>query len=68
MTRIGNNIGDSGTSMISEALKSNTALTSLDLESDENEYGRNEGENSMNKGMRWYYEQWTILEQKEQAW
>ena len=52
MTRIGNNIGDSGTSMISEALKSNTALTSLDLESDENEYGRNEGENSMNKGMR----------------
>ena len=38
INEIGNKIGDSGARMISEALKTNTTLTQLDLSSDEKEY------------------------------
>ena len=37
MKQIGNNIGDEGAAMISEGLKSNSTLTTLDLWSDEKE-------------------------------
>ena len=67
-----NNIGDEGTRMISESLKTNTSLTILDLHCDEIEW------NEMNiskmiyiQRMKWndnWYEQGTILETQEQEW
>ena len=67
----GNNIGEEGARMISEALKINTTLTELDLHCDEiwkiNEIINNEmivKEWEMNKNRRYTYEQGTILEIK----
>ncbi len=58
--------------MISESLKTNTTLTTLDLDGDEIEWN----EMNINKiiyiqRMKWndnWYEQTTILENQEQEW
>ena len=68
-----NKIGDEGTIMLSESLKTNTTLTSLDLNCDENGIMK---QNRINEeiiiGKKWKFKmtyehkQWPVLEQKEQ--
>ena len=65
-----NNIGESGARMISESLKTNTTLTTLDLTCDEIEW------KEMNTVWWYIYKEWndkwneqiTILEHQEQEW